>query len=514
MSNEGVGEPPPGGGTNRQQYNSTKNSERKALCYSDKDVGPFQVMVESFNVFKSSVNSANTQNSQSDTTPMNTDNDGTSSETDNDNINSTNAQTNTDNDSTSSGTDNDNIKSTNTQENKTENLHIGSMHPLSIARTILELGVQGVISFEKKGRNRLCITFNSFTAANQFLSNKTLLDKGYSMFVPSNLVSCKGIVRYVDKSFTTEDILKYASAYNIDIIHVKRLDHRVINARGEAEFKPTATVLFTFSGKTLPRFVEICRIPMPVEPYIIPVVQCQKCFLFGHTQKNCKSTPKCKTCTIALNNHRGECSMRCLHCDSVEHNSTAKSCPEFNRQKLIRQIMSLDNLSFFDANLRVPKPRKNTAYFSKAQDFPSLPKSKPNLTIDVSQRRNFISQPSTSYSYTAVARKKRKPSSPTNSTSGYDRAAHNNCLIYPDGREFNLAKPIIDNNSTKPAVDSNATLVAKDSVTSLLYIFNSLTETERELVLNKLGLNFKNQKAITSNADCSSNDHLLVQISP
>lgn len=487
MNSASSGEPPPGGGTKSQSRETKKRLPNKALLYSDTDVGPFQVMVESFNVFKDGDKSVAKQDANLKPTIVDTDNGGTAS------------------DAASDGdiTDRDNLiqfNTVNTNSNpKPENLHIGNLHPLSIAKTILELGIE-YVKFEKKGRNRLCVTFNDYKAANEFLINKTLIEKGFSMFVPANLVSCKGIVRHVDRSFAIEEVIKYTSARGIKIVNVKRLDRRVHNSGGEAEFKPTSTVLFTFSGKSLPRFVEICGIPLPVEPYVLPVVQCQVCFRYGHTQKNCNSGLKCKNCATSLNNHKEGCVTKCMHCNSAEHTSTSRTCPEYNRQKLIRQVMSLDNLSFYDANIRVPKPNTNMSYFPKVQDFPLLPKSKPDLTIDVNQRRNFLSQPVTSYR--AVAAKRKKPSSPIVNTPNYDKQAHNDCLISPNGRASNPAK---SNAFNYVAVEPNSTVVAEDSVSTLLYIFNNLTVTERELVLQKLSLNFQINSTLARNADCNSN---------
>lgn len=82
--------------------------------------------------------------------------------------------------------------------------------------------------------------------------------------------------------------------------------------------------------------------------------------------------------------------------------------------------MSLNNLSFFDANLRVPKSNRSAPFVPRIQDFPGLPvDSSSDNVIHVNQRCNFSSQPLTKYSHIAKKRRNSNPSSP-----GYDVQAH------------------------------------------------------------------------------------------
>lgn len=241
------GVPAPGGENLQQKTESVKN--KKPLYYEANSIGPYQVMIESMKVTKKSISKAQTSSNPDPT--------------------DTSEQMDTSGDTIT----------------KVENLHVGNFSHLSVAKTILDMKLNNVLRMEKKGRNRLCITFKTRKSANDFLNNEVLLNQGYSMFVPANLVSCKGIIRNVDKSFSVEELLEYSTAQGTKIINIKRLDRRRVNDDGTADFVPTTTVLFSFSGKILPKFVDICMLPMPVEPYILPVIQCQSCFLFGHTKK-------------------------------------------------------------------------------------------------------------------------------------------------------------------------------------------------------------------------------------
>lgn len=327
------------------------------------------------------------------------------------------------------------------------------------------------------------------------------------MFIPSNLISCKGIVRNVDVGFSHEELTEYSkvlyAGHNIRIISIKRLNRRTNNVDkdGSPIYQPTPTVLFTFSGKILPREVNICMLPMQVVPYVLPVIQCRRCFLFGHTQKNCNGKEKCTTCGGPVVGHdKDACKMSCIHCKSESHSSCDRQCPEYERQKLIREYMSLDNLSFFDANLRVPKGKPGPIrYITKEAEFPSLPADKTDSgnVIPVQQRRNF-SNMATQYSHISKKRKS-VPVSP-----GYDVNSHNNCLHNPNGRgAISVTHPgsaSPHNPPQWPTVPEGTQVVASDSVATLIYIFDHLTEPQRETFLNHLN-NFNMQTSLDNNSN-------------
>ena len=57
------------------------------------------------------------------------------------------------------------------------------------------------------------------------------------------------------------------------------------------------------------------------------------------------------------------------------HKTTSKNCPEYNRQKNIKQLMAFENLTFFDANEICRKTyliKDHSIYNSN--DFPAIQK--------------------------------------------------------------------------------------------------------------------------------------------
>ncbi|KAJ8914857.1 hypothetical protein NQ315_014870 [Exocentrus adspersus] len=82
--------------------------------------------------------------------------------------------------------------------------------------------------------------------------------------------------------------LNLSDVKKFDKKDIRRLNRRVVNENGEVAYVPTGTVQFTISGKVLPRFVEICFLSMPIEPFKQPVVQCYNCYRYGHTRNQCR----------------------------------------------------------------------------------------------------------------------------------------------------------------------------------------------------------------------------------
>lgn len=84
-----------------------------------------------------------------------------------------------------------------------------------------------------------------------------------------------------------------------------------------------------------------------VEPYIIPLIQCYKCLLFGHIQIQCRRKKRCGQCTqvheeLTKNDDHshGVCqiAIKYLHWGNSAHRSTNKKCSQFERRKQIQGI--------------------------------------------------------------------------------------------------------------------------------------------------------------------------------
>lgn len=130
------------------------------------------------------------------------------------------------------------------ETSKKSNNTIGKFSHLKLAREIFDLNLSDVKSVKNKGLHRVAVEFVSFRAANQFLQNKKLKDKGYEVFVPFNFVTCKAIVREVDMDLSEDDLKNYFTA-SVEIISIKRMNRNTFK-NDKPEYVPTGTCLFTF----------------------------------------------------------------------------------------------------------------------------------------------------------------------------------------------------------------------------------------------------------------------------
>lgn len=346
------------------------------------------------------------------------------------------------------------------QYNEATNKQLGALHPMQIGKKLLKNHVEGISEIVRKGKNRISIEFSTAKPANDFLNNENLKNEGYDLFIPRHLVSCQGVVQRIDPTMSIEEIKQNLVA-NQEILEVRRINRRSRTEEGET-LVPTGTIVVTFQGKILPRYVKLYLCPEPVSAYIQPVVQCMKCLLYGHTQNQCRGRERCKQCSLEVKeneNHLNDaCPHKCLHCEEP-HWATDRNCPEYKRQKIVKELMSFENLSSYEASLRVPKKKflaNSLLHHCTYKDFPALapspttthqnfkalPQQFPPLTdrpalpgpdcIDVDQRRAFSSLPSQTISYN-IATKRRRTNKETNYIP-YDKEAHNACLPYTNGQ--------------------------------------------------------------------------------
>ncbi|KAG5882005.1 hypothetical protein JTB14_035292 [Gonioctena quinquepunctata] len=114
-----------------------------------------------------------------------------------------------------------------------------------------------------------------------------------------------------------------------------------------------------------------------------------------------------------------------------DHSSKGKNCREFSRQKDIRQLMAFSNISYYEANQQVPRSQNASMYLNNAY-FPELNRNGDtnHNQLAIHERRTAVINNSNdipTYSQTLRTPNKRR----RDSNTGYDKEAHNQCLITP-----------------------------------------------------------------------------------
>lgn len=253
-----------------------------------------------------------------------------------------------------------------------------NIHPMLLGRILNKHGVKNIVDSKRNGGNRLSIEFSNFFSANDFLSNTAFEAEGFSLYIPRHLVSVQGLVWDVDPSLSNDEILKSIES-PFPAINFRRISKRVI-VEGETVLKPTTGIVISWEGTVLPKKIKFNYVQREVKIYIPPAILCMKCLRYGHTKNIlCKSKERCVNCGLE-GNCGNDCTndTKCVHCEK-NHAANSRICEEFLRQKKLREIMVFENISLFEANKRLPKPKPNNTTNNSPHEPLSIPQQYPTL---------------------------------------------------------------------------------------------------------------------------------------
>ncbi|KAI5636441.1 hypothetical protein NE865_10861 [Phthorimaea operculella] len=295
-----------------------------------------------------------------------------------------------------------------------------TLRPIKFGHFLFHNKIQGIVKdgIKRVGRNRISVEFKTSDDANSFLQHPSLAAAKYEAVIPSFNITRMGIIREVPVEWTLEELLRAVevpSGFG-KVIKARRLNRKSYDEDNSPVWIPTQTVVLTFLGQKLPPQVYCFYTSLPVQTYVLPTIQCNKCCRFGHIAAKCRSHERCFICA---GNHLGiSCTRKtptCLFC-SGEHKATDQNCPEQSRQRNIKLVMSQENISYLEASIRFPQVRK---------PFTDALRNSPLLFPDQSQSQPTqpSTQPTIKTSYNKTTFTQRRLPSPA-SSRGYDRAAH------------------------------------------------------------------------------------------
>lgn len=158
-----------------------------------------------------------------------------------------------------------------------------------------------------------------------------------------------------------------------------------------------------------------------------------KCLRYGHTKNLCRGKERCVNCGSEGN--CGENRMNdsgcikdpeCIHCKG-KHSSISRNCEEYTRQKKLREIMVLDNLSLFEANKKMPKINNTTTSdtcntsrpdsfkpLSRPQLFPKLKEVQENIPgiVPIQHRAHHSRSERTLGGFSSTLKRRKSKDSP------------------------------------------------------------------------------------------------------
>ncbi|KAI5694585.1 hypothetical protein M8J75_001643 [Diaphorina citri] len=217
-----------------------------------------------------------------------------------------------------------------------------------------------VVEIKRLNRSKFLISCTTSKCANLLVENEKMKEK-FIAYVPMNYVSRAAIVKDVDLEITDDEIMQNIDCGDFKITQMQRLNRKTF-VDGKATYVPSTTIKLLFEGQDMPSFVYLWYTKLNCEPYIQNPIQCFSCFQFGHITKSCRNKKLCRKCFQEdLHDHACDfAEIKCLNCSGM-HNANSKSCPEYERQRSIKVLMSTRSLCFPEANALVPRPRDTFA---------------------------------------------------------------------------------------------------------------------------------------------------------
>lgn len=252
-----------------------------------------------------------------------------------------------------------------------EYINIGAdskpLNDIRTGRLLNKLRLKSALNTKQIGKFRNKIVFKDKDEANKLISDKSLEPENLKAFIPKQYVERVGVIKDVPEELSENEILEnIVSKYKVKAIwrFKRKLDTgNMVN---------TSTIKIVFEGQLIPDEVVLFFACRKVLPYIFSVTQCRLCFLFGHIEKNCKGQKRCQICSeVNLEDHVCSNVVKCRHCNE-QHTSNSKLCLEFRRQKHIKELMSLKNMSFQEANGMLPKVQNRFTVLENLEEFPML----------------------------------------------------------------------------------------------------------------------------------------------
>ncbi|KAJ2937505.1 hypothetical protein O0L34_g18650 [Tuta absoluta] len=243
-----------------------------------------------------------------------------------------------------------------------------------LAKLLKEQGILEVSNMKYMSPYKLRIEFENVTCMEKAISCIKFNEMGWVFNLAYSTSYSYGIIRNVDLDLTEDDIKALIKCDSrAALSQVYRLKRR----SEDGKWIPSETVRLCFKGSCLPSYVYVDNLRIKLEAYVFPVSQCSKCWKLGHTKSRCPSAslicPKC-------GGKHGNCitdKFTCVNCGG-NHMALNKICPEFKKEKRIREIMSEFNCTYRKARtMFAPKtPDLEDLIQNDTKAFPKLPSDK------------------------------------------------------------------------------------------------------------------------------------------
>lgn len=160
----------------------------------------------------------------------------------------------------------------------------------------------------------------------------------------------KGVV-YSKSLLTTSDEEILNSLKSQNVCEIYRFKKHLL----DGTLVESGSFCLTFADSKRPNMLKISFLNLEVYPLLEKPMQCNHCFLVGHTMKRCKVLHEafCKQCFHRTTTDQvHECIEICKNCRGT-HLSNLKTCPTYVKEKRILEMKSYEQISYYEAKQRV-----------------------------------------------------------------------------------------------------------------------------------------------------------------
>lgn len=205
------------------------------------------------------------------------------------------------------------------------------------------------------GKNGIVCRSRNLSCVADLLNCTTFAGLPVSPFIPQHLACVKGVIRGIDSSMDAVEVLEQLS--HLGVVEVYRC-----SVMKDGHRLSTETCIVTFAGTCCPTELKVWPMIFRVDTYTRKPQQCGNCLRYGHGQRNCKSSVRCKVCAAA--HSASTCSAlepRCALCENA-HPADSESCPARVRELQLIQLMETSRCSRGEAWELLKKQSSPTSF--------------------------------------------------------------------------------------------------------------------------------------------------------
>ncbi|GFX09720.1 hypothetical protein TNCV_653191 [Trichonephila clavipes] len=216
-------------------------------------------------------------------------------------------------------------------------------NPLKLKESIMKAFTIKKKYFEykqNKKRGEIIIKTNNCETTKEALKIKEINGVKISTRLSFTGLTSSYILQGIDTEYAIDDIKSELENYNYAIFDIQRFTKKT-----DSGFKPIKTVKFTQIGCSIPE-----RIPIGFEMFKTTLYyenprNCTNCWKFGHIQKFCRSSIKCRICS--LNHSENDCKEIKIKCSSCGegHEANDKDCKKYQEEIEILKIKVQQQIS-------------------------------------------------------------------------------------------------------------------------------------------------------------------------